>query len=583
MAEPFEALQQEARDRQATLEARVRVRVGTAVCGHAAGSAAVLDALQSEVAAQGLTATVHEVGCIGLCYAEPLVDVQRPGGPRVFYRNVTREQVPALVTAAVAGDGALPDLALGTLGEGVVPGIPRIEDSPQWKHQVRVALRNCGDIDPWDIHQYIAAGGYEALSRAVGTMTPQDVLDQVAASGLRGRGGAAFPTATKWSFLVRSPGPEKYILANCEEGDPGAYNDKGILESDPHSLVEGAILAGYTTGASMAYVFIRHGHEGPIERTRNAIQQAYDAGLLGERVLGSDFSFEMEVALVGESYVSGEETALMEAIEGKRAMPRARPPFPAAVGVFGKPSNINNVKTLSYVPEIVRRGGEWFSGIGYGRSKGTAILCMNGNVTYPGMYEVPFGLTLGQVVEEMAGGAPDGRSVKLLQTGGPLGGVLGIDSLGTVLDFESMAAAGAIMGSGGIIVGDDRVCAVDLARNLVAFCQFESCGKCFPCRLGMTHLLDVLERISAGHGHPRDLALMPSVGAAMAQGAMCGHGQLGFNPISSALRSFGDDFRVHIEERRCPTGACDGPYRRPMRTRPVATGEWYAQPQHVRS
>lgn len=583
MAEPFETLQQEARARQRALQAGVRVRVGTAVCGHAAGSAAVLEALRSEVAARELTAAVHEVGCMGLCYAEPLVDVQRPGEPRVFYRNVTPDQVPALVAGAIAGDGALPELALGTLGEGTVAGIPRIEDTPQWKHQVRVALRNCGNIDPWDIHQYVAAGGYEALSRAVGSMTPQEVLDQLAASGLRGRGGAAFPTATKWSFLVRSPGPEKYILANCEEGDPGAYNDKGILESDPHSLVEGTILAGYTTGASMGYVFIRHGHEGPIERTRQAIRQAYDAGLLGERVLGSEFSFDMEVALVGESYVSGEETALMEAIEGKRAMPRARPPFPAAVGVFGKPSNINNVKTLSYVPEIVRRGGEWFASIGYERSKGTAILCMNGNVTYPGMYEVPFGLTLGQVVEEIAGGAPNGRSVKLLQTGGPLGGVLGTDSLGTVLDFESMAAAGAIMGSGGIIVGDDRVCAVDLARNLVAFCQFESCGKCFPCRLGMTHLLGVLERIAAGGGHPRDLALMPSVGSAMAQGSLCGHGQLGFNPISSALRFFAEDFRVHIEEGRCPTGACQGPYRRPMRTRPAASGEWYARRQHVPS
>jgi NADH:ubiquinone oxidoreductase subunit F (NADH-binding)/(2Fe-2S) ferredoxin len=575
VAEPFETLQRESQTHQQELESGIRVRVGAAICGRAAGADAVQEALTAAIAEQGLQAAVHPVGCIGLCYAEPLVDVQRPGGPRVFYRNVTPEMVPAILDASVVGDGARADLALGTLGEGTVAGLPRIEDSPQWKHQVRVALRNCGVTDPGDIRQYVAAGGYEALARAVGSMTPQDVMDQVAASGLRGRGGAAFPTSIKWSFLVRAPGPDKYILANCEEGDPGAYNDKGILESDPHTLVEGTILAGYATGANRGYVFIRHGHHGPIDRTREAIRQAYDAGLLGQGILGSDFTFDIEVALVGESYVSGEETALMEAIEGKRAMPRARPPFPAAVGVFGKPSNINNIKTLAYVPEILRRGGEWFAGIGYERSKGTAILCLNGNIRFPGLYEVPFGLTLGQAVEEIGGGAPEGRSVKLLQTGGPLGGVLGTGSLGTVLDFESMAAAGAILGSGGIIVGDDRVCAVDLARNLVAFCQFESCGKCFPCRLGMTHLIDVLERIASGQGQPQDLALMPSMGEAMAQGSMCGHGQLGFNPISSALRFFGEDFRVHIEEGRCPTGGCLAPFHRPTRTRPVATGAWY--------
>jgi NADH:ubiquinone oxidoreductase subunit F (NADH-binding) len=412
-------------------------------------------------------------------------------------------------------------------------------------------------------------------------MTQEELIEEVKTSGLRGRGGAAFPTGVKWGFLQGSNRPNKYVLVNCEEGDPGAYNDKGLVESDPHTVVEGTIIAGYATGSNYGYIFLRHGHIGPTRRAQDAIKQAYEHGLLGQNILGTDFSFDMEVAFTGDSYVAGEETALMEAIEGKRAMPRARPPFPAQSGVWENPSNINNVKTVSYAPEIVRRGGEWFAEIGYERSKGTAILCLTGDVNYPGMYEVPFGLTLGQVVNEIAGGTASGRDVKLLQTGGPLGGVLGRDGLEIMLDYEGMSAAGAILGSGGIIVGADDICAVDLARTLVAFCQFESCGKCFPCRLGMTHLVEMLERIAANNGRPEDLDLMSSTGKTMAIGSLCGHGQLGFNPISSALKFFEEDFRVHLEEGRCPTGSCDGAFYRPTRTRPLATAEWYAKEEHV--
>ena len=577
MTETFAALERQARATWDALESRTRIRVGTDLNGLAAGAGQVLDALRREVERRGLDAAVHAVGSIGLCYAEPLVDIQKPGGARVFYRNVTPDMVPQLVEDCIAGDDVRPDLALGSLGDDAPPGVTPLEELDAWRYQVRIATRNCGTIDPGEVSHYVANGGYAALAKALAEMTPQQVLDEVRNAGLRGRGGAAFPTAVKWGFLVRTPGDAKYILVNCEEGDPGAFNDKGILESDPHTLLEGAILAGYTTGATFGYVFIRHGHNGPIERTQRAIEQAREAGLLGENILGSGFSFDMEVSLVGESYVSGEETALMEAIEGKRAMPRFRPPFPAQFGVWGKPSNINNVKTLSYVPEIVRRGGEWFAGIGHGRSTGTAILCLSGEVVRPGMYEVPFGLTLGQVVNEIAGGVLDGRSVKLLQTGGPLGGVLGPASMDIVLDFEAMAQAGAILGSGGIIVGGEDVCAVDLVRNLVAFCQFESCGKCFPCRLGMTHLVEVLDRIAEGQGRPGDRQLMESMGRSMAMGSLCGHGQLGFNPVSSAFRYFAEDFRVHIDEHRCPAQRCETFFFKPSRTRPMATGGWYAQ------
>ncbi|MBI2935939.1 MAG: SLBB domain-containing protein [Chloroflexi bacterium] len=575
----LDGLQRQAQGQWASLEegSAAWIRVGTAICGRAAGASLVVTALRDEMTRRGLKAVVSEVGCLGLCYAEPLVDIKKPGKPRLFYGNVTPASVSELVEAYLVKDDPRPDLALGSLGQDGVAGVPPLAELPTWRPQHRIATRLCGTIDPFDIYQYIANGGYEALSKALTTMTPQQVVEQVAKSGLRGRGGAAFPTSVKWNFLVRAPGPVKYVLVNCEEGDPGAFNDKGILESDPHALLEGTLLAGYSTGATQAYVFIRHGHDGPIRRTQHAIEEARRLGLLGRNILGSGFSFDIEVALTGESYVSGEETALMEAIEGKRAMPRFRPPFPAAVGLWGKPSNINNVKTLAYVPSIIRQGGDWFASIGYERSKGTAILCLSGSVVHPGMYEVPFGMTLRQVVQGIGGGPLGGRSVKLLQTGGPLGGVLDARGLDVTLDFESMAKAGAILGSGGIIVGDESVCAVDMTRNLVAFCQFESCGKCFPCRLGMTQLLEVLDRIAQGHGEASDLALMGVAGRAMASGSLCGHGQLGFNPVQSALRYFEADFQMHIRERRCPTGRCQGPFFKPSRTRPVSPGEWYAQ------
>ena len=316
------------------------------------------------------------------------------------------------------------------------------------------------------------------------------------------------------------------------------------------------LLAGYATGSNYGYVFIRHGHDGPIQRTWQAIHQARELGILGNHVFGSGFSFEVEVALTGDSYVSGEETALMESIEGKRAMPRFRPPFPAQVGLFGKPSNINNVKTLAYVPQIIDRGGEWFSGIGQERSKGTAILCLSGDLKYTGMVEVPLGMTLQQVVYDVGGGVPGGKSLKLLQTGGPLGGVLSADQLEIPLDFEAMAQAGAILGSGGIIAADEDTCAVDLTRALIAFCQFESCGKCFPCRLGMTHLLEMLERICSFESEAGDVERMREIGQFMQAGSLCGHGQLGFNPVTSALRYFGDEFEAHMVDKRCPTGRC---------------------------
>ncbi len=548
------------------------IRVGTAMCGHAAGAFDTLRALREALESRGIDARVDEVGCLGICFAEPLVDVMLPGGPRVFFRNVDASGVTSIVEGYI-GSGVVPaEGVIGYLaedGQAAAQDVADLNSLSPIGRQRRVALRNAGTIAPDDIYQYIARGGYAGLNRALIDMQPGDVIEEMKASGLRGRGGAAFPTGVKWSFMSRGDKP-KYILCNCEEGDPGAYNDKAILESDPYMTIEGMTIAGFATGASNGIIFIRHGHDGPIERTEAAIRQAYGAGLLGEDILGTDFSFDMEVALTGESYVAGEETALMEAVEGNRSMPRSRPPFPAAFGVWGRPSTINNVKTLSYAPSILEHGAEWFSSIGVNKSTGTAIICLSGNITYPGLYEVPMGLSIGEVIEEIGGGVPDGRQLKLLQTGGPLGGVLGGQSTGVHLDFDEMREAGAILGSGGIIVADDRACAVDLTRVLVAFCQFESCGKCFPCRLGTTNLLEIVERICRHENRPSDVELMKSVGKTMQVGSLCGHGQLGFNPIESAIKHFESDFRAHMEEGRCPTGSCRRPYYAPRNTRPFA-------------
>jgi len=570
----------EARRRWQDLTAGDRpwLRIGTGLAGEAAGGFEVVAAVKDALRRQNVAASVSEVGTLGLCFAEPLLDVQTPGGPRVFYRNVTPEVAERVVARHIAGGVPLPEHAIGYLGDRAAPpeGIPHLDDHPMRAREQRIALRNAGHIDPTDLYQYIANGGYAALNKALTEMTPEATLGEVRASGLRGRGGAAFPAGVKWGFLAGNPDPDKYILCNCEEGDPGAFNDRGILESDPATVVEGITIAGYACNANRGYIFIRHGHNQPIDRTRAAIAQAYELGLLGENILGSGFSFDVEVALTGDSYVSGEETALMEAIEGKRSMPRYRPPFPAQVGVFGKPSNINNVKTLAYVPEIVARGGEWFAGIGtppdrergINGSSGTAILCLSGNIAYTGLVEVPLGMTLRQVLFDMAGGVPNGKRMKLLQTGGPLGGVLSTsdDNLDLALDFDVFRAAGAILGSGGIIVADEDTCVVDLTRNLIAFCQYESCGKCFPCRMGMSHLLEVLERISRLEGTEDDLALMRNIGENMQAGSLCGHGQLGFNPVSSALRYFGDEFEAHIREKR-HTGDCPEQVFSPRLTR----------------
>ena len=542
MSEHFEKLLRRSKSNWEQLGQKPWIRLGTGLFGEAVGALQVIEEVRSVIEAKNLDVTVSEVGTSGLCYAEPLLDIQVPGAGRIIYGNVQPDNVGYIIEQHVKKLKPPKELALASV-DGDWDGILHLEDLPMMQGQFRIALRNAGEIEPAYIDQYIAKNGFAGLDLALTDMTPSEVLEIIKSSGLRGRGGAAFSTGMKWGFLAGNQAKTKYILCNCEEGDPGAFNDKAILETDPLSLIEGCILAGYATNATNGIVFIRHGHWAPIDRTRKAIKECYSEGLLGQNILGSEFSFEMEVVLVGESYVAGEETALMEAVEGKRSMPRFRPPFPAAYGVWGFPSNINNIKTLAYAPEILRNGSDWFASIGTEKSKGTAIACLSGHIKFPGLVEVPFGTTINDIVHHMGGGDPSGKDIKFLQTGGPLGGLLSRDQFGMQLDFDEMASAGAMFGSGGLIVCNQDTSSVDLTRVLIAFDQMESCGKCFPCRLGTSHLLDILDRACLGNSLPEDLELMEKVGQNMKIGSLCGHGQLGYNPVASALKTFASEFK----------------------------------------
>ena len=535
---------------------RTQIAVGMGIHGLAAGAPDVIEALESALARAGVEADIHETGGLGLDYAEVIVNITRPGKPRVYFANVTPDSAAALVESYVV-DGAIPDGAdvLGAIGDLENGGLPDLFSREEFSLQRRVATQNCGVIEPDNLWHYIANGGYAALEKAVSGMTPEDVIGEIEKSNLRGRGGAAFPAAMKWKFLIGAPGPPKYHLCNAEEGDSGAFNDKHLLESDPFRVIEGITIAGYATkaGGGKGFIFIRTGWDLPIDRIQRALDLAYEHGLLGKNILGTDFDFDIEISLTGESYVSGEETALMEAVEGKRAMPRYKPPFPAAAGLWQKPSNINNVKTYSYAPSIVANGGDWFAGIGTERSKGTALVCLTGRVNRPGLYEVPFGVTLRQVIEVLGGGVPGGKALKFLQTGGPLGGFLPASSLDMPIDFDAMIAAGAMFGSGGIIVGDETDSVVEIAAVLGEFNAEESCGKCFPCRLGTRQIANILERLHGKEATRKELDTALVIGETM-KSSLCAHGHLAENPIKSGYRYFQDEFEASLQNEAVQAG-----------------------------
>jgi NADH-quinone oxidoreductase subunit F len=526
---------------------------GSASCGRAAGATQLVAQTKRFLKENNVSARVIEVGCIGTCYLEPLVDVQLPGSPRVSYNNVTPKSLTPILVSNLLQKAIFEKGAIGYFGRNPVNGLPRFFDLPMLKPQVRVVLRNCGFIDPEEIDHYLSVDGYQGLMQAL-QMGPEAVIGIVRQAGLRGRGGAGFPTFKKWTFCRNAPGEQKYLICNADEGDPGAFMNRSLIESDPHALLEGMLIAGYAIGASKGIIYIRAEYPLAIDRLRNALGQMRECGLLGESILGSGFNFDIKIKEGAGAFVCGEETALIASIEGKRGMPRSRPPFPALSGLFGCPTVINNVETISTLPNIFRKGVEWYTRFGKEGNRGTKTFSLVGKVRRPGLIEVPLGTTLREIIFDIGGGLQ--KPFKAIQTGGPSGGCLSEEFLDLTVDYESLAAAGSIMGSGGLIVMDEETCVVDLAKYFLDFTQKESCGKCTPCRVGTRHMVEVLERITHGEGKTDDLLTLRNLGDTIRKGALCGLGQTAPNPVLTTLRYFRNEYLEHIKDQRCRAVVC---------------------------
>ncbi|HEY63252.1 MAG TPA: NADH-quinone oxidoreductase subunit NuoF [Caldilineae bacterium] len=532
------------------------ILVGMGTCGRAAGALDVQIALRAAMREHRVRAQISPVGCIGMCSYEPLVDVALPGQTRVTYANVTPEMVDRIVAEHVVGGHPVEEWVLGQMAYDPLDGgadrwDPLYPDIPSFRKQLRIVMRNCGIINPERIEEYIARDGYQALKKALTSMTPEQVIEEVIASGLRGRGGGGFPTGRKWAITRQSPGQPKYVVCNADEGDPGAFMDRSILEGDPHAVIEGMIICGYAVGAEEGYIYCRAEYPLAIERLKTAITQAERYGLLGENILGTGFNFRLFIKEGAGAFVCGEETALLRSIEGQRGEPTPKPPYPAQSGLWGKPTNINNVKSYAYIPPILRNGADWFARIGTEGSKGTAVFALTGKVTRTGLIEVPMGITLREIIEDIGGGVPGGKKFKAVQTGGPLGGCLPESQLDTPVDYDSLQAAGAVMGSGGMIVVDEDTCMVEFARFFLDFAAAESCGKCVPCSIGGTRMLEVLNRILDGQGRMEDLDLIQEIALYMQRGSLCALGQLTPSPVLSVLRYFRHEFEEHIRTGQC--------------------------------
>ncbi len=520
----------------------------------ASGSGTVFDAMKKELERRGLDKEVMlvETGCHGMCEMGPIVVVYPEGS---FYCRVTADDVPEIVEEHLYKGRIVQRLLYTIPGEDKVK-VPHYKDIPFYGKQLRIALKNCGYINPDNIEEYIARDGYQALAKALLEMTPEETLEEVKKSGLRGRGGAGFPTGRKWEFAKMAPGDKKYIICNADEGDPGAFMDRSVLEGDPHAIVEGMLIGAYVIGADEGYIYCRAEYPLAIKRLINAIKQAEDMGLLGDNIMGTDFCFHLHIKEGAGAFVCGEETALMASIEGKRGMPTPRPPFPANCGLWGKPTNINNVETWANVAQIVLNGGEWYSSIGTETSKGTKIFAVTGKVNNTGLVEAPMGMPLRDIIFDIGGGIPNGKKFKAVQLGGPSGGCLPESMLDTPVDYESINATGAIMGSGGMVVMDEDTCIVDVAKFFLNFTQNESCGKCPFCRIGTKRMLEILERISEGNGKLEDLDLLEDMAHKVKDGSLCGLGQTAPNPILTTIKYFRDEYVAHIVDKKCPAKVC---------------------------
>ncbi|MGE5494335.1 MAG: NADH-quinone oxidoreductase subunit NuoF [Burkholderiales bacterium] len=526
------------------------------ICGGtgctSSNSPKIMDKFNEEIAKQGLDKEVKVVrtGCFGLCEAGPVVIVYPEGS---FYSRVKVEDVPEIVSEHLLKGRIVQRLLYKEGSEGVETSLNNIEF---YKKQTRIALKNCGVIDPEKIEEYIAFDGYKALGKCLTEYEPQQVIDIIKDSGLRGRGGGGFPTGMKWQFCRNAAGAQKYVICNADEGDPGAFMDRSVLEGDPHSVLEAMAIAGYAIGANMGYIYVRAEYPIAVKRLEIAIKQAREYGLLGKDIFGTGFDFDIEIRLGAGAFVCGEEMALIHSIEGNRGEPTPKPPFPANQGLFGKPTIINNVETFANIAQIILKGPEWFKSIGTEKSKGTKVFALGGKINNTGLVEVPMGTTLREIIYDIGGGIPGGKAFKAAQTGGPSGGCIPFTHLDTPIDYDSLTAIGSMMGSGGLIVMDEDNCMVDVARFFLDFTVDESCGKCPPCRIGTKRMLEILERIVSGNGQEGDIEKLESLGRNITNAALCGLGKTAPNPVLSTIRYFRDEYEAHIKEKRCPAGHC---------------------------
>jgi NADH-quinone oxidoreductase subunit F len=533
----------------ADLSASTRVTVGLSSCGIAAGAGKVYDAFRREFEKRGLGTRLLRTGCVGMCYREPIVDVETPGVGTVTYGGVTPAQVERIVEEHVVGGRPVDEFVVRAEGR-------ELPDDSYYERQVRLVLRNVGRIDPESIDDYIGAGGYEALKRALSEMTPEKVVEEIKASGLRGRGGAGFPAGVKWDLARQQSEPVKYMIVNADEGDPGAFMDRSILEGDPHAVLEGLTIGAYAIGAGEGFVYVRAEYPLAVKRLKMAIADSIAHGFLGDDILGLGFSFHVHIKEGAGAFVCGEETALIASIEGQRGMPRLRPPFPAAKGLWGRPTNNNNVETYANVPWIIANGARAYASYGTETSKGTKVFALAGKIVRGGLVEVPMGIRLRDVIFDVGGGIPGGRRFKAVQLGGPSGGCIPEEHIDIKIDYESVTQTGAIMGSGGMVVMDETTCMVDIARFFLQFTQDESCGKCTFCRVGTKRMLEILDRITTGQGREGDIERLEDLGAKIATSSLCGLGQSAPNPVLTTLRYFRDEYEAHVYEKRCPAHVC---------------------------
>ena len=535
------------------------IRSHVMVCGGtgctSSNSGAVINEFERLLKEKGLDKEVKVVrtGCFGLCEAGPVVIVYPEGA---FYSHVTVENVTRIVEEHLIKGRIVKELLYKESMEEGTEVIKSLAKVDFYKKQKRVALRNCGVIDPENIDEYIAFDGYQALGKCLTEMTREEVIDVILKSGLRGRGGAGFPTGMKWKFAAASVSDKKYVCCNADEGDPGAFMDRSVLEGDPHAVIEAMAIAAYAIGADQGYVYCRAEYPIAVKRLQIAIGQAREYGLLGKNIFGTDFSFDLDVRLGAGAFVCGEETALMTSIEGNRGEPRPRPPFPAVKGLFGKPTILNNVETYANVPQIINKGWEWFASMGTEKSKGTKVFALGGKINNTGLVEVPMGTTLREIIYDIGGGCPNGKKFKAAQTGGPSGGCIPASHLDIEIDYDNLLSIGSMMGSGGMIVMDEDNCMVDIARFFLDFTVDESCGKCAPCRIGTKRMLEILERIVEGKGQDGDIEKLENLANTIKTTALCGLGQSAPNPVLSTLRYFRDEYEAHIYEKRCPAGQC---------------------------